>query len=135
MRNTLQKEAVLRVVLESCDHPNAESIYIRSKMYYPTIGRTTVYRSLTSLSNEGKILKISCPTGDRFDKTLYPHIHLKCSCCGGVSDLVGVNVNYFKSEIEVNNKIKIDKIDFLISGVCEECNCNLSGTTAKNKSN
>ena len=133
MRKTLQKEAVLKAVLESCDHPNAEAVYIRSKAYYPSISFATVYRALTSLSNEGKILKISCPMGDRFDKTLHPHVHLKCSCCGGVTDLLGVNVFDVKNAIETSNEIKIDKIDFLITGVCQQCNSNLSENFAKYK--
>lgn len=131
MRNTKQKDAVYAAVINSCDHPDAETVYVRSKKIYSSIGLATVYRALSSLSNEGKILRISCPTGNRFDKTINPHAHFLCGNCGRVFDLKNFTVNELAAEIANGTNCKVDKIDVLVTGECDNCNKAFCGTSAE----
>lgn len=83
-----QRDAILAAVLESCCHPDADSICARVRADIPNISLGTVYRNLGKLAEEGIIRRISVPSGaDRFDKTLCPHGHIVCPVCGDVSDL------------------------------------------------
>ena len=87
MRHSDQRDIVYQVVSSSCDHPNVETILERSKKLMPSINMATVYRNLNVLVNQNKIIRLTLTSGDRFDKTLYPHPHFYCKCCGNVTDV------------------------------------------------
>ncbi|MBO5713249.1 MAG: transcriptional repressor [Clostridia bacterium] len=124
MRQTIQKKQVLNAVLNSSDHPDVETIYNRVKTTLPNISLATVYRVLTSLSKQGKILKVDCLGGDRYDKTLCVHAHLKCESCGKVVDVHSVNVdNLLKTATQTEN-MHINGVGVMFTGLCENCNGN-----------
>ena len=112
MRYSKQKEEVLKIVLESCNHPEI----------IPNISLGTVYRNLNTLSEEGLIKKVSLENGnDRFDKTLINHNHVICMKCGKMCD---VNVLLEKSivdKIENETGFKITDSNFNINGICKDC--------------
>ena len=121
MRDSKQREVVLNVIESSFDHPSAETVLLRCKNIMPTINLATVYRNLNALAEDNKILRIHTDKGDRFDHTLNHHAHFKCECCGKFTDIYGVDVSKI-----INNSFagvsKINKLDFIVSGVCDKCN-------------
>ena len=121
MRQTIQKEVVLNVVLDSCDHPDVETIYFRAKKIMPSISLATVYRVLTSLAKQGKILKVSCLGGDRYDKTLNSHAHLKCDKCGGVVDVHSVDVDKIFNQAVKAENLSINSVGVMFTGLCKNC--------------
>ena len=125
MRNTIQKEVVLNTVLSSSDHPDVETIYLRCKNKLPSISIATVYRVLTSLAKQGKILKVDCQNGDRYDKTLYPHAHLKCNECGNVLDVCSVDLTEILNNAVNVEKATLNSVNVIFSGVCENCSSKL----------
>lgn len=122
MRYSKQKEEVLKIVLESCNHPDAKDVHKRAKKIIPNISLGTVYRNLNTLSEEGLIKKVSLENGnDRFDKTLINHNHVICMKCGKMCD---VNVLLEKSivdKIENETGFKITDSNFNINGICKDC--------------
>ncbi len=86
-RNTRQRKLVLDAVRQSCSHPTADEIYSAVREQDPKISRGTVYRNLNLLADEGTILSIKTPGGNRFDRTVDPHAHLICTSCGCVIDV------------------------------------------------
>ena len=121
MRNTVQKNVVYETVTSSCDHPDVETVYYRAKKILPSISIATVYRVLTNLTKQGKIYKVACPTGDRYDKTLIKHAHFKCKVCNSVTDIMSVDVINALSLAHTESENKIDEADFLFSGTCKNC--------------
>lgn len=88
LRNTPQRKIVLEAVLQSLDHPTAETIYERAHKKAPKISLGTVYRNLAVLSELGQIKKLSSPLGpDHYDFNLSDHCHFICSCCGQMLDI------------------------------------------------
>lgn len=122
MRYSKQKEEVLKMVLESCNHPDAKYIHEKVKKIIPNISLGTVYRNLNNLSDEGHIKKVTLENGnDRFDKTLTNHNHVTCMKCGKMCD---VNVLLKKTEIDKIEKetgFKITDSNFNINGICKDC--------------
>ncbi len=116
-----QRQAVLNVVNESCDHPTAEVVLTRCKQIIPSINLATVYRNLSALVKQGAINKISQNDGDRFDKTLISHAHFKCIKCGKLTDLLELNVESIKSEVENKYSLKIDDLNVVFDGTCNCC--------------
>ncbi len=122
MRYSKQKKEILKVVLDSYNHPDAKEIYRLVKKNIPNISLGTVYRNLNILVNEGLIRKIFIYNGnDRYDKMLTNHNHVICQKCGKLHDISFLlnesNINMFEKE----TGFKITNCNFNINGICEEC--------------
>lgn len=57
VRITRQREALLSVLAEAEDHPEATELHRRAEEKAPGISLSTVYRTLTELENQGVILR------------------------------------------------------------------------------
>lgn len=92
-RNTIQKEIIHHTLCAMGCHPTAAMVYDRVHRDHPTISRSTVYRVLSRMAEEGKILRLELAGGDsRYDGRLQPHSHVRCRLCGAVADLPPVEV-------------------------------------------
>lgn len=92
-RNTMQKEIIHHTLCEMRCHPTAAAIYDHVHLSHPTISRSTVYRVLARMAEEGKILRLDLAGGEsRYDGELQPHSHVRCRLCGTVADLPAVEV-------------------------------------------
>lgn len=90
-RNTIQKEIIRSTLCSLKSHPTAPMLYEEIHKVHPTISRSTVYRVLAQMAEEGTILRIGLSeSDDRFDGTLYRHGHIRCRCCGAVADIPAV---------------------------------------------
>lgn len=122
MRNTAQRDTVLRVVEESCDHPSAETIYTRCREIMPEISLGTVYRNLKVLVDLGKIREVSIlNAGDRYDKTVGLHAHFRCKHCGKVLDVPAKDLESLEKRVEDVTGFKIEGTEVLFVGVCDRC--------------
>ena len=119
-RNTIQKQIVLDVVNKRHDHPSAEQIYEDVVKAHPRISLATVYRNLSVLSDEGKILRISLSDSDRFDFNISKHNHFYCESCGKVYD---VDFLYDESldDMEISNGFYIRTHQTIFKGLCSNC--------------
>ena len=92
-RNTVQKEIIHHTLCEMKNHPTAAMVYDWVHLSHPTISRSTVYRILARMAEEGKILRLDLAGGDsRYDGELLPHSHVRCRICGAVADRPAVEV-------------------------------------------
>ena len=102
------------------EHPTAEMVLARCRQVMPKISRATIYRNLKELAKEKKIKRIELSGEDRFDITTTNHAHFICECCNEFKDVSDIDV-----EKIVNGRFsgigKIDKIDIVLSGVCDNC--------------
>jgi len=120
LRNTEQRQIVYDAVIGRCDHPTAEEIYFDIHKNYPNISKSTVYRNLDVLSNEGKIQRIKIPGGDRFDLTLCGHSHVVCKMCGKVID-THINEKNVESEVSKETGFEIVGHNLFFEGICPDC--------------
>ena len=87
-RNTLQKEIIHQTLCRMNCHPTASMVYEAVHRTHPTISRSTVFRVLGQMAEEGRVLRISLTgSDDRFDGTVCPHGHVRCRRCGAVADI------------------------------------------------
>lgn len=119
-RNTVQKEVVEKVVLSACDHPTAETVYLRAKEELPSISLGTVYRILKQLTDAGKVLEIPIKDAPSvYDKTTFDHAHLVCEKCGKITD-VGIDSTSLVDSVNASGG-KVENIHVLFFGLCPEC--------------
>jgi len=122
MRNTAQRDTVLKVVEASCDHPSAETIYTRCREILPEISLGTVYRNLKVLVELGKIREVSIlNAGDRYDKTVGLHAHFRCKHCGAVLDVPADALDELEKKVESSTGFKVEGTEVLFVGICDQC--------------
>lgn len=119
-RNTKQKEVILNVVKSSYIHPTAEEVYSEINKSYPSISKSTVYRNLQEMTEDGLILKIVDEEGiNRFDGKECRHYHFVCSNCKKLVDLDLPYDEDINKKIEKNYKVSCHNIVF--HGLCSHC--------------
>lgn len=123
-KHSKQRDAVYTELACRKDHPTAEELYVSLKQKDPSIGIATVYRNLSILENEGKILRISSQPADRFDADISDHYHLVCDKCGCVSDLWIKDIALPKDISGFNGVILSQSVMF--HGYCEKCASTIS---------
>jgi Fur family peroxide stress response transcriptional regulator len=88
LKLTPQRLAILDFLEGNTNHPSAEDIYKALSENFPTMSLATVYNTLDSLKNKGRILELSIdPEKKRFDPNTEPHNHLICIKCKRVADI------------------------------------------------
>lgn len=121
-RNTIQKDAVLKVFFDKRTHMTAEQVLEYVQAENPVISRSTVFRILNQLSERGSILRIRVPDGaDYFDFNTVPHYHVKCVECGSVFDIDMPFMDDLTDHITNNNGFVFLDHYILFTGICPDC--------------
>jgi len=132
-RMTLGREATLEVLSRAEEHLSAEDIYMEVHKIYPSIGLTSIYRTLDILTNIGLVNKFDFGHGRaRYElaedsRGKAHHHHLVCTGCGRVidyTDFIDEEVALLKKTEEglsrkYNFKITNHFIQFY--GLCDNC--------------
>jgi len=63
VRVTRQREALLKVLTEAEDHPDAAELHRRAKTVDDSLSLATVYRTLAVLEREGVVLRLALENG------------------------------------------------------------------------
>lgn len=122
LKYSRQRESIKNFLMNRCDHPTAETVYLSIREEYPNISLGTVYRNLSLLADIGEILKISSGSGpDRFDARITPHYHFFCKECGRVMDLEMGSIDHINVIASHNFGGRIDGSVTHFFGKCPEC--------------
>ena len=117
-RNTMQKEIILSALCSLKTHPTAPMLYEIIHREHPTISRSTVYRVLGQMVDEGTALRLGLAgTEDRYDGDTSPHSHIRCRICGRVDDLPAVDV----AELSDEAGYLVESCAVEYAGVCPGC--------------
>ena len=124
-RNTIQKELVLNAVRSLQRHATADEVYNFIKTEHPSVSKTTVYRNLNLLSDDGTIKKIEIPgEADRFDHCTADHYHVRCLRCGRVFDVDMDALPPMEEQIRDAHGFVFLGCDIVFKGICPECGAN-----------
>lgn len=132
-RLTNPRELVMGVLSETDKHLSAEDVYVKALAINPSIGLTTVYRTLDLFTQIGVVQKFDFGDGKaRYELTQNPakkehHHHLVCMKCKSIIDYA----DFMKEELELMKKTEktlSQKHQFKIThhtvhfyGFCENC--------------
>ena len=129
-RNTVQQNIICDTVKSMTTHPSPDEVYNEIHKDHPTIGRSTVYRVLNKLADNGEIKKVSIPgAADRFDFRTDDHIHMRCRCCNKVFDaelegskeLLDQINSMLASENDKTGGFAREGAHISFYGICEDC--------------
>lgn len=132
-RLTNPRELVIGIIRETDKHLSAEDVYVKALQINPSIGLTTVYRTLDLFTQIGVVQKFDFGDGKaRYELTNNPlkkshHHHMVCLKCKSIIDYT----DFMKEELELMKKTEkalSKKYNFKIMyhlihfyGLCSSC--------------
>src|SRR5262245_46447904 len=124
LRRTAQRDLILEVFLRTEEHLSSEDLYWLVQKQDPTVGHTTVYRTLKVLTDAGLAREVRLGDGRTYYEHHYNHEHhdhMICTECGKV-------IEFFSPELEAMQDAMAEKYNFKpthhslrILGICENC--------------
>ena len=124
LKRTTQREVILDVFLKTEDHLSSEDLYRLVQKEDPTIGQTTVYRTLKLLTEAGLAREVRFGDGRTHYEHNYKHQHhdhMICSECGKI-------IEFFSAELEALQDAMAEKHGFEVThhllriiGLCSDC--------------
>ena len=126
---TKQREAVLAYIASIGDaHVTAAQIVGHFECGPLTIGRTTVYRHLEKLTEEGKVRRYAmggasgaCYQYVGGSDGCQVHMHLKCEGCGELFHLQCDEMGEMRQHILDEHAFHVNAVKTVFYGICESC--------------
>jgi Fur family peroxide stress response transcriptional regulator len=119
---TIQRRAVYGELAERKDHPTADQVYDALHPRLPGLSRTTVYRVLETLVEQGFARKVHhVGAVARFDPMTVRHHHLVCDGCGRLVDLDDGAVAGVRLPDARRTGFEIRDYSISFTGLCRDC--------------
>jgi len=122
LKATHQRIEVFREIIQSDEHPDAETLFQRVRTRIPSLSRNTVYSTLQLLLDQGFIATLGLPSDRRrFEGNLEPHHHLVCTSCGKVQDFSDPECLELKPLPQFSAWGAVESVHVELRGTCSEC--------------
>ena len=124
LKRTAQRDLILRVFLDTEEHVSAEDLYELVKAEDPTIGFTTVYRTLKLLGECGLARNVQFYDGRMLyehDFKHQHHDHLICTSCGRLIEFYSEIIENMQDEIAARHHFHPVTHSLRIFGLCADC--------------
>jgi len=119
-RRTPQRLAIMEFLEGNSSHPSAEEIYSALKKRFPTLSFATVYNTLETLREMGKIVEVSGDSSKkRFDPVVTAHHHLVCINCKTIMDIPEKYMPVLTEEEKKGFQVIRSQVEFF--GLCPKC--------------
>jgi len=124
LRHTLQRSQILAVFLATERHVSADELYKLVRKKDPTIGYTTVYRTMKLCSEAGLCGEIDFGDGIlRFEHKYghQHHDHLVCTKCGRFIEVMDPEIEKLQERMVARHNFKSLRHKLEIFGNCSKC--------------
>jgi Fur family ferric uptake transcriptional regulator len=124
LKRTAQRDVILNVFLHTKGHVSSEELYHRVKQVDPSIGFTTVYRTLKLLTDCGLAHQVQVGDGyTRYEQGFHysHHDHLICVRCGELTEFYNQRLEAIQDQIVRRHHFKMLDHSLRIWGVCQKC--------------
>ncbi|HEU4547543.1 MAG TPA: transcriptional repressor [Microlunatus sp.] len=122
-RRTRQRTAVQEVLAELHEFRTAQQIHDELRRRGDSIGLTTVYRTLQSLSDAGELDALRNAEGETAYRRCSDghHHHLVCRSCGRTVEVSGPAVERWANAVAAEHGFREVSHDLEIFGTCGDC--------------
>lgn len=124
LKRSSQRDLILEVFLETKGHFSSEELYQLVKQKDPSIGFTTVYRTLKLLTESGLAQQVNFDDGrTRYERNYQDrhHDHLICVECGNLIEFYSEAIENMQDRIAESYKFKPTHHSLRIFGLCASC--------------
>ncbi|RIK08019.1 MAG: transcriptional repressor [Acidobacteria bacterium] len=121
-RVTATRLAIAETMIDSAEHMTADELVTEVRRRFPTINRSTVYRTLGFLEEAGIVDHVHLGHG----RAVYHladrgHQHLVCESCAAVTEIPIEELRPLEVQLENDHKFALNTRHFAIVGTCERC--------------
>ena len=108
-------------------HFTADEIVEKLALGGSPVGRTTVYRCLERMCDEGRVQKYTASSGESAcyqylsGEECHEHFHLKCTDCGKLIHIECEHISELTEHIAAKHSFSVNKLKTVLYGQCEEC--------------
>jgi Fur family transcriptional regulator, ferric uptake regulator len=124
LRRTAQRDLIMDVFLSTEEHLTSEDLYWLVHKEDPSVGHTTVYRTLKLLTEAGLAREVRF--GD--NKTYYEHHydhehhdHMICTSCGKVIEFFSQEIEELQDEMAAKFNFRPTHHSLRMWGLCSTC--------------
>lgn len=122
LKQTKQREAILDVFLGASGHVTSEDLFQRVRDSHPSIGYTTVYRTLKLLCDAGLAMERHFEDGvTRYEIEHEHHDHLVCTKCGKIVEFECQMIETAQNEIADRYGFRVLRHRHELYGHCANC--------------
>ena len=127
--NTKQKATIMNCIKTMGDaHFTIDSLCAEMLKAGDAIGRTTVYRLVEKLSNDGVLRKYAATAGESAcyqyvgeNSSCHEHFHLKCEKCAKLIHMDCHEMHELAEHIKSHHGFSMNPFKTVIYGLCEGC--------------
>ena len=124
LKRTTQRDLILDTFLRTEAHLSSEDLYRLVKQEDPSIGQTTVYRTLKLLTEAGLAREVRFGDGITHYEHNYKHQHhdhMICSECGRIIEFFSAELEAIQDAMAAKHRFQVTQHLLRIIGVCAEC--------------
>lgn len=124
LKRTAQRDLILDVFLRTEDHLSSEDLYRLVQKEDPSIGHTTVYRTLKLLTEAGLAREARFGDGRTRYEHNYKHQHhdhMICNECGLTIEFYSAELEAIQDSIAAKHKFEPTYHSLRINGLCAKC--------------
>ncbi|HEV7700401.1 MAG TPA: transcriptional repressor [Pyrinomonadaceae bacterium] len=124
LRRTEQRDLILDTFLSTEEHLTSEDLHGLIHRLDPTVGLTTVYRTLKLLTEAGLAREVRFGDGKTYYEHHYNHEHhdhMICTECGTVIEFFSPEIEALQDQMASNFGFKPTHHSLRLWGLCPEC--------------
>jgi Fur family peroxide stress response transcriptional regulator len=134
LKVTPQRIAVYQALVESQEHPSADTVFQKVRQSQPSISLDTVNRTLLTLADMGLAFVVE-GSGEvkRFDANEDSHQHFKCIRCKRIVDFHHLPFDDVPIPAELKKGFQILRKTVYFEGICDQCSQDHGSPSPKEK--
>src|SRR5215467_2913049 len=124
LKRTSQRDLILDVFLRTEEHLSIEDLYQLVKREDPTVGQTTVYRTLKLLTEAGLAREVRFGDGRAHYEHNYKHQHhdhMICSECGKIIEFYSPELEAIQDAMAAKHRFELTEPRLRMTAICVDC--------------
>lgn len=124
LRRTTQRDLILEIFLRTEEHLSSEDLYWLVQKQDPSVGHTTVYRTLKLLAEAGLAREVRFGDGKTYYEHHYNHDHhdhLICTECGKIIEFFSAEIEALQDKMAEQYGFRLTNHSLRMWGICTDC--------------
>ena len=124
LNTTAQRKVIAEAFFDFPGHHSLEEFYLHVQKKDPSIGQTTVYRTLKLLCDAGLATEIHFSDGIARYEVAHPdshHDHMVCLSCGRIVEICDERIETLQKDIASAHGFVLSGHIHTLYGICPEC--------------
>jgi len=124
LRNTPEREAIIKEIFATHDHFDVDELYLRLKNKKKKISKPSIYRLIPYLLESGLIQDAFFENGHLHYEHIYghsQHCHIRCLKCGKIIEFEEKSLKKIEKKLAEKHDFFIKAHKFEALGYCSKC--------------